>query len=93
MNWVVTIYTALLFFILTPNVLLSLPPKSSKLVVAGTHAVIFAIIYHFTHKLVWRFSMSLGMPSREGLELPPNVCITPEGKPGKKDADGKCVAV
>jgi len=57
MNWVVTIYIAVLFFLLTPGVLLSLPPKSSKLVVAGTHAVVFALVYHFTHKMVWRMSM------------------------------------
>jgi len=57
MNWVVTIYAALLFFVLTPGVLLSLPPKSGKLVVAATHAVVFAIIWHFTHKLVWKFSV------------------------------------
>jgi len=57
MNWVVTIYAALLFFVLTPGVLLSLPPKSGKLVVAATHAVVFAIVWHFTHKLVWKFSV------------------------------------
>jgi hypothetical protein len=57
MNWVVTIYAALLFFVLTPGVLLSLPPKSGKLVVAATHAVVFAIVWHFTHKLVWQFSV------------------------------------
>jgi len=60
MNWVVTIYTALLFFVLTPGVLLRLPPKGSLLVVALVHAVVFALVYHFTHKLVWRASMDMG---------------------------------
>ena len=63
MNWVVTIYVALLFFVLTPGILLSLPPKGSKMMVALTHAVVFAIVYHFTHKMVWQTSMSLSMPS------------------------------
>jgi hypothetical protein len=62
MNWVVTAYIAILFFVLTPGVLLSLPPKSSKFVVAATHAVVFALVYHFTHKMVWRASVS-----REGV--------------------------
>ena len=62
MNWFCTIYVALLFFVLTPGILVTLPPKSSKLVVAGFHAIVFALIWHFTHKIVWRMS------SAEGLE-------------------------
>jgi hypothetical protein len=57
MNLIITIYIAVLFFVLTPGVLVSLPPKSSKLVVAGFHAVVFALIWHFTHKIVWRMSV------------------------------------
>jgi hypothetical protein len=68
MNFVVTIYTALLFFVLSPGILISLPPKSSKMVVTATHALIFALIYHFTHKMVWRASMSMNLPQREGAE-------------------------
>jgi hypothetical protein len=68
MNWAVTVYAAILFFVLTPGILLSLPPKGSKMMVAATHAVVFALLFGFTAKMVWRASMSLGMPSREGLE-------------------------
>jgi hypothetical protein len=70
MNWVVTIKTALLFFVLVPGVLVSLPPKGSKLVVAAFHAVVFAVVYHFTHKLVWSASMNLSLPKREGMDTP-----------------------
>jgi hypothetical protein len=56
MNLVVTIYTVLLFFILTPGVLLRIPKKGSIRVVAMVHAAVFAIVYYLTHKLVWRFS-------------------------------------
>ena len=69
MNWVVTIYTAILFFVLTPNVVLRLPPKGSTLMVAAVHAVVFAIVYHFTHKVVWRMSMNMGsspVPHKDG---------------------------
>jgi len=63
MSLVVSIYTAILFFILTPSILLRLPPNGNKYVVAAVHAVVFAIIFYFTHKLVWRFGMKL-----EGME-------------------------
>jgi hypothetical protein len=47
-----TIYLIALFFILTPGVLVSLPPKSSKLTVAVTHALVFAVVYQLTNKMV-----------------------------------------
>jgi hypothetical protein len=70
MNWIVTIYCAILFFVLTPKILVSLPPKSSKMVVAATHAVIFAIIFHFTYKIVYTNTMNLGLlfMGKEGFE-------------------------
>jgi hypothetical protein len=71
MNWAVTVYAAILFFVLTPGILLSLPPKGSKMIVALTHGVVFALVFHFTHKMVWRATANLGMPSmakKEGME-------------------------
>jgi len=59
MNYVVSLYTAFLFFLLTPAVLLRLPPNGSKYVVALVHAVVFAVIFHFTAKPVLLFSISL----------------------------------
>jgi hypothetical protein len=64
MNWIVTIYAAILFFVLTPGILVSLPPKGSKMTVAAVHAIIFALIMQFTCKMVWRTSMRLGMPAK-----------------------------
>uniref|UniRef100_A0A6C0HSR9 Uncharacterized protein n=1 Tax=viral metagenome TaxID=1070528 RepID=A0A6C0HSR9_9ZZZZ len=66
MNWAVTIYSAILFFILTPNILVRLPPKSSKFVVAATHAVIFALIFHFTCKIVWKATSNMFEGFSEG---------------------------
>ena len=48
------LYLAVLFFVLTPGVLVSLPPGGSKLTVAIVHAVVFALVYHFNHKVVLR---------------------------------------
>lgn len=59
MHWIITIYVALLFFVLTPGVLLSLPPKGGKLTVAAVHALVFAVVWHFTHKVVWNLSAGL----------------------------------
>ncbi len=49
-------YAALLFIVLTPGVLLRLPMKGSKMTVALTHGVVFAVVWHFTQNMVWRFA-------------------------------------
>jgi hypothetical protein len=41
------LYITALFVALTPGILLTLPAKGSKLVVAIVHAVLFAIILYF----------------------------------------------
>lgn len=65
MSLLVSLYAAILFFVLVPGVLLSIPRRGSKLTVAAVHALVFGIIYHFTHKLVWRLGVSL-----EGFSAP-----------------------
>ena len=54
------LFVAVLFFLLTPGVLLSLPPKGKKLVVAGTHAIVFALVFTLTHKIVWEWGLRNG---------------------------------
>jgi uncharacterized protein YneF (UPF0154 family) len=55
--------------------------------VAATHAVVFALIFHFTHKLVWQASMRMMAPA-----MPP---VTKEGaqnmmaQMAQKPAQGK----
>jgi hypothetical protein len=68
MNWFFTIYIAVLFFILTPSVLVRLPPKGNKYTVALVHAIIFAIIFHFTFKFVWK--RSVGLPMDMKMQMP-----------------------
>jgi hypothetical protein len=57
MNLVMFIFTAVLFFILTPGILLSLPPGGSKMMVAATHAIVFGLVFSLSHNML----MSLGM--------------------------------
>jgi len=45
------LYTFVLFFLLTPGVLISLPPKGSITVVALTHALVFTLLMSLTHHL------------------------------------------
>ena len=59
MNLVLNLYVALLFVLLTPGVLLTLPKGGKKLTVALVHGLVFAAVYYFTYKIVWRFSVTL----------------------------------
>jgi hypothetical protein len=46
--------TALLFFVLTPGILLRLPPGGSQMVVAATHALVFAVAHVAMHRYVFK---------------------------------------
>lgn len=45
--WGYILTTAVLFFLLTPGVLVSLPPGGTKLTVAATHAIVFALVHKY----------------------------------------------
>jgi hypothetical protein len=86
MNMFMAIYFAILFFILSPGVLLRIPKNGSKFVVAGVHAVVFGVVAFFTGKFVWNLSQKVASPvkkeglkdkTKEGLlENPPIVQVT-----------------
>lgn len=48
MNISLLIYSAVLFFVLSPGVLLRLPSKGNKYIVAAVHSVVFAIALYLT---------------------------------------------
>jgi len=54
MSLLMSLYMAVLFFVLVPGVLVTLPPGGKKLTVALVHAVVFALVYQLTHKAVHR---------------------------------------
>jgi hypothetical protein len=66
MHILMTLFTAALFFALTPHILVSIPAHGTKYMVAATHALLFALIYHLTHKAF--YVMVYG----EGFETPFN---------------------
>lgn len=49
MSYTYLLTTALLFFVLTPGILLSLPPGGSKWTVAAVHAVVFTLVHKMLH--------------------------------------------
>jgi hypothetical protein len=56
MEWVMFLFTALLFFLLTPGILVTLPPKGKKMTVAAVHAVLFGLLFALSHKTLMRLS-------------------------------------
>ena len=51
MNLSVLLLHALLFFLLTPNILVRIPKNGNKYTVAGVHAVVFSIALYLIHIL------------------------------------------
>lgn len=55
-----SLFDALLFSVLTPGFIIVLPHNPTNFyIVAAVHVVIFAVIYHFTKKIVWNTLYSI----------------------------------
>jgi hypothetical protein len=52
--YMMALYAAVLFYVLTPGVILSLPPGGSHMTVALTHAAVFGVVFALTCKYVLR---------------------------------------
>ena len=48
------LFMVILAFLLSPGILVSLPPGAGRKVTALTHAVVLALVYALTHKLVFK---------------------------------------
>ena len=59
MNILFTVYVFILFFVLTPGILITLPRKSSKMIVSLVHGLIFASILTLSGHYVWKLSNSI----------------------------------
>jgi hypothetical protein len=55
MMYAMPLFLAVLFVVLTPGVVLSLPPKSSLLVKAIVHAIVFAVVYYLLQTTVAKY--------------------------------------
>jgi len=61
MNLYMLIYIGVLFFVLTPGQFITFPQNSDQITLNVSHAIIFAIVYHFTHKIAWKMSTEFNM--------------------------------
>jgi hypothetical protein len=64
----ISLFIVFLFYVLTPGVFLSLPKGGSVTEKAAVHAIVFAIIFHYTYKIVENYLYSSGKP--EGFFAP-----------------------
>jgi hypothetical protein len=53
MNVMMFVFLAVLAFVLSPGVLVRLPPGASPTVVAATHAVVLSLVWALTHKMLF----------------------------------------
>jgi len=78
------LYLIALFVALTPGILLTLPPKGSKLVVAITHGIIFVLLFCMTYKTISRMegftpitdSANIVQPCQNGTSGANGTCLT-----------------
>jgi hypothetical protein len=49
-----------LFYLLTPGIVVSLPPHASKQAVAATHALLFTVLFNVIHYLQFKHCASVG---------------------------------
>ena len=56
MNFLISAYVAILFILLTPNMLVRLPPNGSKMTVTLVHALIFGLVFSMTHGAAMKLS-------------------------------------
>ena len=82
MNLLIALFAGLLFFVLSPNILLRLPKNGNKFTVAGVHAVVFALVLFLFQSLIFR---TFGL--REGMSQ--EYCDT--NKPGTTWNGTECV--
>lgn len=61
MYFFMILYVFVLFFLLTPGILVTLPPKGSTTIVALTHALAFTLLMWLTHKAVWSFTKTVSI--------------------------------
>ena len=80
------LFIVALFVVLTPGILLTLPPKSSKLTVAIVHGIVFALAYNFLYKAVWSILY-------EGFQSPAAAAIAQQQAMVAQDSKGLAVGM
>ena len=75
-----SLFVVALFYVMTPGILVTLPKNGSKVTVALTHAVLFALVFHLTHKMVWKYFYGPeGFASADGAAAEAKAKACPQG--------------
>lgn len=77
-----SLFVVVLFYVMTPGILVTLPKNGSKVMVALTHAVLFALVFHLTHKMVWKYFYGpegFASPSANGVAAQVKANACPKG--------------
>jgi hypothetical protein len=83
MDLIITVIAVILFFVLSPSVLVRLPSKGDKYVVAVTHALVFGILFYFINSLVVFEGMS-------GVTLSARAALEKREREEKNDRNNPC---
>ena len=70
-----TLFVAALFFVLTPGVLVKLPPGGNKYTVAAVHAVVFAVVYSLVHKAVLHYLYPEGFVTMDMKDMGKKIAV------------------
>ena len=83
---IMLLYLTALFVALTPGILLTIPKKGSRLVVAIVHGLLLSVILYFTYNEVYRFanegftpvtdSANIVQPCQNGTSGANGTCLT-----------------
>jgi hypothetical protein len=56
MNVTVLVFSVVLFFLLSPGILVTLPKNGSKMTIAAVHALVFGLVFYFSNEFVGQLS-------------------------------------
>lgn len=94
MKIITSLFAGLLFFLLTPNILLRLPKNGTKYTVAAVHAAVFTLAIYLLNLFLEPLLHSLNV--KEGVDVFYKTadCLDEDEDANgtfMKDVDGKCV--
>jgi len=83
---IMLLYLTALFVALTPGILLTVPKKGSRLLIASVHGLLLSVILYFTYNEVYRFanegftpvtdSANIVQPCQNGTSGANGTCLT-----------------
>jgi len=86
-----TLFTAVLFFVLTPGILLTIPKGGPLWRQAMVHGLVFAILYHFTHTAFYRMVYGEGFDAQfNPLYAKCGLATNPSGGGGETPMTPEC---